>query len=245
MGGLHSGRQRLAHCPQRRLDGAGQLDGIGRRLFLDAEDHRGLAFEAGVAALQGRGKGHFGDLPQQDRLAVTSRDSQARQILQTRRPPQVANQVLASIEFKEAAGSVRRIALERLLQLRMADTQLGHARRVGLDLELADLTANRDHLSNTGDRHQARTQHPVGELAHLHRGGLVRIDGDRDLHDLAHYGADRSHARDHARWQAFLHRGEPLRHHLPGPKNLRAPVEGDVNERQPAAGDRAHALHAG
>ncbi|MNQ96758.1 hypothetical protein D3C85_1123760 [compost metagenome] len=111
LGSLHAGRQRLAHFPQRRLESAGQLDGIGCRLFLDAEDHRCLAFEAGVAALQGRGKGHFGDLPQQNRLAVTSSDGQVRQILQARRPPQVANQVFAPIELEEAPGGVRRIAL--------------------------------------------------------------------------------------------------------------------------------------
>jgi hypothetical protein len=39
----HAGRQAALHVGQRRLQAPGQIDGVGRRLLLDAEDDRRLA----------------------------------------------------------------------------------------------------------------------------------------------------------------------------------------------------------
>jgi hypothetical protein len=46
------------------LDAPGQMDGVRRRLLLDAQNHRRFALETGVAPLDGRCEGHLGDLAQ-------------------------------------------------------------------------------------------------------------------------------------------------------------------------------------
>jgi hypothetical protein len=202
---LHAGRQRSLQPDQRVLDGLGQRDGVGGRLLLDAQDDGRLAFEAGIAALGCRGEGDLGDLAQQDGLAILRRQRQVLQVVEARGAAEVADQVLASVQLQEAAGRVGRVALERRLELVVRDAEFRHARGVGLHLELPHLSADRDHLRNAGHRQQARPQHPVGVLAHGHRADLARIDGNRDLHDLAHDRADRPHARHHALGDPFLH----------------------------------------
>ena len=204
---VHAGRQRRLHPSERVLDRPGERDGVGRRLLLDAEDDRRLAFEARVAAL-GRRRERHRRRSGAAGWAARLRDVSARffEVIEPRGAAEVADQVLAAVELEEAARRVRRKALERGLELLVRDAQLRHARGVRLHLELPHLAADRDHLRDAGNRHQPRAQHPVGVLAHRHRRDLRGVDRDGDLHDLAHDRADRPHPRHHAFGQAFLHR---------------------------------------
>ena len=70
VGRRHAGRQRLLNLAERGLDLAGQRDGVGARLLLDADDDGRLALVAGVAALDAGRELDGRDLLQQDRLAV-------------------------------------------------------------------------------------------------------------------------------------------------------------------------------
>ena len=242
---FHAGGQRFLHLVERGLDRAGEVNGVRGRLLLDTENDCRFALETRIAAAQRRCERHGGNLAQQDRLTVACRDREILQILQARGASEVADQVFTPGEFEEAARGVRRKAADRRFHLFQRNAEFRHAPRIWLHLELPHLAADRDDLRNTGDGHETRTQHPVSVFAHLHRRDLSGIDRDRDLHDLAHHGANRPHARNHVRRQAFLHRRQALRHHLPGAENLRAPLEGHIDEGQPRAGDGAHRLHPG
>ena len=87
----------------------GERDGVGGRLLLDAQDHRRLAFEAGVAALDGRQRrsprrsGAAGSAGRS--CAVSAR---LLQVVEPRGAAEVADQVLAAVEFQEAARGVGR-----------------------------------------------------------------------------------------------------------------------------------------
>ena len=192
-----TGRHGLAQFGQRRLDLPRQLHGVGTGLFLYAENHRRLAVEAGITALDCGCKRHRGNLLEQDRLgdgAALMRGHRHRgQIVKRSRTCKRADQILAAIDFqKAAAGVVGKIA-QRRFHLLQCHAQFGHPRRVRLHLELAYLAANRDHLRDARYVEQARAQHPVGVFAHLHRRRALRIDRQRDLHDLAHDRGHRSH----------------------------------------------------
>ena len=65
------------------------------------------------------------------------------------------------------------------------------------------------------------------------------------MHDLAHDRADRGHLRADAVGQVAGDGREPLLHDLPGGADVGAPVELDVDDRQPDARLAAHGLHAG
>jgi hypothetical protein len=103
------------------LDGLRQRDGVGGRLLLDAQDHRRLAFIAGVAALECRGEGDLGDLAHQDGLAVLGGQRQVLQVIEAGRASEVADQVLAAVQLQESARGVGRVALQRAVELVMRD----------------------------------------------------------------------------------------------------------------------------
>ena len=63
-GRLHAGGQASFHVLERGLDPESQRDGVGGGLFLDAQNHCGLAFKPGITALGRGGKRNVRDLPQ-------------------------------------------------------------------------------------------------------------------------------------------------------------------------------------
>ena len=202
---IHPGRERYLHLFERGFDRASQVNGVRRRLLLNAEDDGRLALEARIPPFGRRCEGHGCDLTQQDRLAISRSDREVLQILQARGPTEMADEIFAPVQFEKAPRGVRREASNRPFQLLQRNTELSHTAGVGLNLELPHLPANRDDLRDAGDRHQARTKNPVRILSDLHRRDLRRVDRDRDLHDLAHDRADRPHARNHVFRQPFLH----------------------------------------
>jgi hypothetical protein len=67
----------------------------------------------------------------------------------------------------------------------------------GLHLELPHLAADGDDLRDAGDGHQ-RGRSTQSAYSRTCIGEILLVDGNRDLHDLAHDRADRPHARHHA-----------------------------------------------
>ena len=202
---LHACGQRLRQVAQRRLNGASQGDGVRRGLLLNAQNDGWLAFKSGIATLDGGCKRHVCYLPEQHGLVVSGSQRQIFKVVEPGGSPQVADQVLPTVELQKAARRIRRKAFERPGQLVMGNAQFCHAHRVGLHLELAHLTTNGDDLRHTRNGHQTRPQHPVRVLPHGHRRQLLHINRNSHLHDFTHDGADRPHAGDHAGRHAFFH----------------------------------------
>ena len=109
--------------------------------------------------------------------------------------------------------------------------------------ELAHLAAHRDHLGDTRDGEEPRPDGEVGGLAQLHRCGPLASDGDEQ--DLAHDRADRAHLRQRIGRQLIADEGKPLGDLLAIAIDVGAPVELDIDHREPDARDRAHPRYAG
>jgi hypothetical protein len=112
---------------QRRFDAFGQVDRIGCRLFLNAQqDRRHAAFgiaETAIAALDRRRETHFSDLAKQDGLAVTRGQREIFQIIKPGAAAEVTDQILATIQFEKATRGIGRKSLYRRLDLIEADAQ--------------------------------------------------------------------------------------------------------------------------
>ena len=120
VGRRHAGRQRLLDFAQRRFDPAGQRDGVGARLLLDADDDGGLALIAGVAALDAGRELDGRDLLEQDRLVVAVDDDRVGEVFEPLRQADIADQIFAAALVDEAAAGVGAEARDRLLDLLVA-----------------------------------------------------------------------------------------------------------------------------
>lgn len=130
-----------------------------------------------------------------------------------------------------AAARVAAELAERLLQLIHADAERTQGGGVGGDPELSYLPADGDDLRDARNGQQSGPQHEVGGLAHLHgRHAIRRRQGDQ--HDLAHDGIDRAHLGRDIGGQLIAHQGQTLGDLLAVAKDLRAPVEFDIDDRQ-------------
>ena len=78
----------------------------------------------------------------------------------------------------------------------------------------------------------------------LHRRDAV-VAGDRNEQDLPHDRADRPHLRDGVGGQLIAHQRKPLGDLLAVAVDVGAPVELDIDDGEPDAGNRTHAAHAG
>ena len=119
--------------------------------------------------------------------------------------------------------------------------------RVGIDqhLKLLAAAAHRDHLRDAGNREQPLPHDPIGQRADLDRVGLAAFAPHADQHDLAHDRRDRRQLRPHSLRQAVGGERHLLGHDLPIDVDVGAPVELDVDHRQPDARRAADRLHAG
>ena len=143
----------------------------------------------------------------------------------------------------EPAAGVDAELGQRLFDLLIGDAEAAQRRRIRRDAILANLAADRDDLGDARDGEQPRTNGEVGGLADFHRGRLVA--GHRDQHDLPHDRADRPHLRHRVRRQLLADQGKPLGDLLPVAIDVGAPVELDIDDREPDAGNRTHARDPG
>ncbi len=177
------------------------------------------------------------------RLPRALRHRNAAQILQPLGQAQVADQIFAALLVHEATARIGPEARDGGLDLGGRHTQREHRRRVWRHAVLPHFATDRDDLRHTGDGQQQGAQHEIRRLPHLHRSHAIA--GHSQQHDLAHDGGDGPHLRGDAARQAFTHQGQALSHQLPSTEDVRAPVELDIDDREPDAGDRADAHHAG
>ena len=143
-------RAAIAPDVERRLDRAGEMDGVRGRLLLDTENDCRFALETGIAAADApvrtspRQSAASGLAGRSSPSAPDASDPPGRDVrprlrirysrpLSSRKPPEV---------FDEPAAAP--------FQLLQRNTEFGHAPRIWLHLELAHLAADRDHLRNTG-----------------------------------------------------------------------------------------------
>ena len=110
-----------------------------------------------------------------------------------------------------------------------------------VDLILGQLTADRDHLRDAGDREQAVPEVELGVGPELEIADRAARRREREQHDLAGDRRDRRDLRVCVLGQHLAHGGEALRHELPRAVDVRRPVELDPDERK---ADRARAADA-
>ena len=122
-------RQDALQIAQRRLDLPGQLEGVGVGLFLNGEDHGGIAHVAGVAALHARRIVDRGDLAEPDGDALAIGDGQGFQVLQAGGAGEIADQILAPMLVDEAARGVGAELPERGLDLAARDVEAASSAR--------------------------------------------------------------------------------------------------------------------
>ena len=159
----NAGRQRALNVLQSRLDPAGQRDGIGGRLLLDADDHGRLAVVAGFATFHARRELDAGDLLEEDRLLVADHHDRIAQILEPPGQADIADQVLAAVLIDKPAAGVGTEPRHGLLDLLMGDVERLHGRHVRRHAVLPDLPADRNDLGDARQGQQLRTQHEVRE----------------------------------------------------------------------------------
>ena len=237
--------QRLVQCGHGLLDGLGERHAVGARLLLHRQDHGRLALVAGVAALDGRGQPNLGHLVQQDGLRVLHTHHHVAQVLDAARAAHLADQVFVPLCLQEAAARVGAKVAQRSVHLFPLDTQGLQPCRINLYPVLAHLSANGRYLGNARDGEQPGAHHPVGIFAHLHRADLGGVGGQGDQQNLAHDGRNRPHLRHDAFGQLFAHQVQALGNLLAVAVDVGAPLELDIHDRQPHAGDRAHTGHPG
>ena len=218
-----------------------QLHRVDIELLLDRDDHGGLAHVAGVAPLDFWRKLDARHLPQQDRASLDGGDDDVAQIFQAGGAADVADEIFAGILVGVAAAGVGAELPQRLLDLLIADAERAQRRGQRRDAVLTDFAADRDHLRDAGDRQQARPDGEVGDLAHFHRRGRLR--GHRDQQDLAHDRTDGADLRGDVERQLALHLRETFRDQLAVAVDIGAPIELDIDDRKPDAGDRSYPAH--
>src|SRR5262249_24491920 len=245
-----SGWKRALNLVQSRLDPARQRYGIGSGLFLDRDDHSWLSVVAGFPAFHPRSEVDAATLAQENRLVVANHDDRMAQILEPLGQSDVADQVLAAVLIDKPAAGVCPESRDGLLDLVMRDVERLHHCHIGRDTVLADLAVDRNDVSDARQGKQLRTQHEVRHLTDIHRGSGA-ITGQRDQHDFAHNGGDRSHLRVERARQLFANERETLGHELTSAINIDAPIELDVDHREANSGHRSdadnarHAVHGG
>ena len=241
--GLDALRQRRRDLLQRPLDLARQRDRIDVGLLLDRDDDGRLAHVAAFAALHLGRELDSGDLAQKHRPAIDLRHHHAAKVVQIGGSSDIPDQVFARVLVGEAAAGVDAELGQRLFDLLIGDAEAAQRRRIRRNAILADFAADRDDLGDARDREQTRAHGEVGGLADFHRGRLVAAH--RDQQDLAHDRVDRPHLGHHVRRQLGPDQGKPFGDLLPVAIDVGAPVELDIDDRKPDAGNGAHPRHPG
>ena len=236
----------MFEVPQRRFDGVGELDGIGRRLLLHTDDDGRHAAVSGVTALHGGSEPDIGHLFQQDGSAVLPGYGHALQVFDTAGAANVADEEFTAVEVDEATSRIPRKASKGLLDLRQCHPELRHARGIRLHPQLTYFAADRDDLRHPWNRQKSWAQHEVRVLTGLHGcrcGGLTIACCQRqcDEHDFAHDGRHRSHDGRNASGELLPHQCQALRHELAVAVDVRPPIELGIEDGQAHAGRGAHA----
>ncbi len=112
--------------------------------------------------------------------------------------------------------------------------------RIDQHLKLLAATADRDHLRHTANRPQSLPHNPVRLRAQFQRPGRAVRAPHADDHDLAEQRGLRSQLRPDAVGHPRLRDADPLLHGLPRDMLILAPVELDIDQRQPDVGRTAN-----
>ena len=182
---------------------------------------------------------------QQNRLGIFYPHHHAAQVFHTAGTAHLPDQVFTALRLQEATAGVGAEVAQRCVHLFPFNAQGLQFRRVNLDPVLAHLSADGRDLGNARDGEQPGAHHPVGIFAHLHRADLGGVGGQGDQQNLAHDGRNRTHLRHDAFGQLFAHQVQALGNLLAVAVDVGAPLELDIHDRQPHAGDRAHSGHPG
>ena len=209
---------------------------------MHGEDDAGFAVEAGVAALGAGSKVNVRYLAERDAVPGAVGNHQIAQIFDLGRAADVADQNFARLEVDKAAAGVGAELLQGVVDRLETYIETGHAARIGDDAVLAYLAPEGNDLGNAGDGQQLRAYGEVGQLAQRHR--IDAGTGHGNEHDFAHHRRDRPHLRSYIWRKLLAHQLQTLGNLLARAVDVDRPIELDVDDRKPHAGDRANAGNA-
>ncbi len=159
------GRERRRQVLEHPVDLPRQLEGVGARLLLDAQDDRGAGAVGRRAALRLGAHADTAEVADLERDPVAHPHDRRRQIFRPARPAQAPHQVLLAAVDVEAGGRIAARAAQGAGDLLQRDAVERQHRGIDLHLELPHVAADRHHLGDARDGEQPPPDDGLGQPA--------------------------------------------------------------------------------
>ena len=166
------------------------------------------------------------------------------QILQARRQPDIAHEILARLLIEEAAARIGAEPSQSLQNFVRADLEVVHFERNWCYPILPNLTANTDEGCDPGHGEHLWPQDKVGDLPQLHSGGGSRLGGQSDQQDFTHDRGEGCHLRHDASRQLRLDHAEAFVDAHARQRDVGRPFELGDHHREANSRGGAHSLDA-
>ena len=145
----YAGRQVLLHLGHDPVDCRGQLKGVGARLFLDRENHRGSTAVGGGPSHRLDPGLDSSQHANGDRDSVGQGHHRGAKVLGAASPTEAPHEVLLRFIHVKAGSRTRTGRLERSHYVENANRMAGQGLRIEEGLVLAQVAADRHHLGNS------------------------------------------------------------------------------------------------